>query len=763
MRRILSWAGMVFLGALPTLAQAPILDPTTGELDGKTALAIYPVRFEGTRAQEVLDPSGCEVRLVAMPREDGDAERAHPCKTWFLEEPGRYLYWIETGDWQISPHSRKVIYSAKPFEGRGMSGAAPLGPAGRLVLPANVRRDPRFRLRLLHAGPHQTGGILGWEIARRLAADRIGEGVLMPAGPTLGALWDERSGRYVMLSRPFETKPGEIREVPLEEPPVDRAHLVVQIVRHQPAPRASEAGIDVFVVRDREKLEPDLEIVLTDNLYAIWYDLPPGSVALEAGTEEDTLEPMQLDLRPGAIERALGQLTPRPALEVKLELPSLLRDEVTQLEVRRMPDGEVVASREVAPGSWSERIEGLPRAPLEVELQSTAGSTSRTVDLSDGTDGFVHLELNPVILTGQVLLGDEPHQAQLTLITIRKHSISVDTDDNGRFEVVALDPLRSVSIDCSEPDLAPFVEFFLDPITGTTERDFILPDRRFTIRVVDADSGQPIAGAMVVVRNLYSTDNEPEKNDMSVMQQVESDDEGMARLPPLRAGELEARAFADGYAHMQDPAILTIEEGVDEGELEIALEALGASIDLRLRLANDIVAENAKVALVDSLTTGSILFESTADSAGRVSLPRDRRGIVLVRHPHGAFLVRSWPPDGHREVVEWALPAAPDRPFIVRVYDAWGKEVVGRAGITLWVDGWRLSGRALAWLTETRGYADDHGFWSAENLPLQPVAILAYSFHERSTVATGSWDMLATQVDPPWPEVVEARALPLTD
>ncbi len=763
MRRVLTWAGMVFLGALPALPQAPILDPATGELDGKTALAIYPVRFDGTRAQEVLDPPGCEVRLVPAPREDGDDERAHPCGTWFLEEPGRYLYWIETSDWQISPYSKKVLYSARPFDGRGMPGAARLGPAGRLVLPANVRRDLRFQLRLLHAGPHQVSGILGREMARRSAADRVGEGVLMPAGPTLGALWDKRSDRYVMLSRPFETKHGETREVPLQEPPVDRAHLVVQIVRHRATPLASEAGVDVFVVRDGEKLEPDLEIVLADNLYAVWYDLPPGSAALDAGTEEDALEPIELDLRPGVIERALGWLTPRPALDVELEMPSLLRDEATRLEVRRMPDGEVVARRQVAPGAWSERIEGLPRAVLEVELQSTAGSTSRTVDLSEGGDGFVHLELDPVILTGQVLLGDEPHPAKLTLTTIRKHSSSIDTDENGRFEVIALDPLRSVSIDCSEPDLAPFVEFFLEPITGTTERDFIIPDRRFTIRVVDAASGQPIAGAMVVVRNSYDADDEPENNDMAVMQQVECDDEGMARLPPLRAGELEARAFADGYAHMQDPTIMAIVEGVDEGELEIALDPLGESIDLRLRLANGIVAENARVALVDSLTNDSILFESTADSAGKVSLPRDRRGVVLVRHPHGAFLVRSWPPDGHREVTEWVLPAASDRPFIVRVYDVGGKDVVGRAGITLWVDGWRLSGRALAWLTETRGYADDHGFWSAKNLPLQPVVILAYSFHERSTAATGSWDMLATEVDPPWPEVVEARALPPAD
>ena len=113
-----------------------LLDPTTGEIGGKRALAIYALRYEGTNAVEVLDPPGCEVRMVSLPpEEDDDTESVHPCGTWFLEKPGRYLYWIETDDWQMSPFSGKVIYSAGAFEGRGFFSGAPVGPAAEWCCP----------------------------------------------------------------------------------------------------------------------------------------------------------------------------------------------------------------------------------------------------------------------------------------------------------------------------------------------------------------------------------------------------------------------------------------------------------------------------------------------------------------------------------------------------------------------------------------------------------------------------------------------------
>ena len=385
----------------------------------------------------------------------------------------------------------------------------------------------------------------------------------MPAGPTVGSLWDTHSARYVMLSRPFATSYGQTSEVPLQEPPADRSQLVVQILRDQPAPTVSEASVDVTLVQDAQEIQPVLVVGVIGHLYAIWYDLQPGRAEVRAGTNKSVLEPMVLDLQPGSIERRVGQLSPRPALDVELEMPKLLQAEETSLEVRRLPFGEVVASRKVTPGSWAERIEGLPRALLEVEFQSTAESISKTVDLSDGTDGFLHLEIDPVILTGQVLLGDEPHPARLTFSTSGNQSeVVAQADEGGRYELVSLRPLRSVEIEIRGLETAPFVEFFFHPITGPAERDFAVPDRRFTLRVIDAVSGRPIPNAMVVVRNLYDDNGDPSESNMAVVQQVKCDDEGIGNLPPLRAGELEAEAYADGYAQMQEPAKMKVAEEV---------------------------------------------------------------------------------------------------------------------------------------------------------------------------------------------------------
>ena len=765
----LSYAGVLLLSTGAVFFPAPasgsasekageLLDPSTGELEGKTALAIYPVRYEGTSAKEILNPPGCEVRLLSAAREEGDVERVHPCATWFLEEPGVYLFWIETADWQISPFTEKVVYSARPFEGRGMPGATSLGPAGRLVLPDAMESNARYELRLLHAGPHQIDGLLRWELSRRVAIDQAEKGVLMPAGPTVGALWDRLAGRYVMLSPPFTTEHQRTREVPLGQPAADRAHLVAQIARHRPAFRVSEAPVDVSLVRGDKQQEPDFTVFLTENLYAFWYDLQPGQVELRAGTKEDVLEPIVLDLEPGMIERALGRLGPRPALDVELEMPSILRNEETRLEVRRLPSQEVVARRTLAPGSWSERIEGLPRAPLEVVFQSSAGSVSETVDLSDGENGFVHLDLDVVVLTGHVFLGDEPHPAKLTFTTIQKHSAVVETDTDGGFEVLALDPFRSVSIDLEGEELAPFVEYFPKAITGSTDRDFIVPDRRFVIRVVDAVSGRPIADAEVTIRNRYEA-GDSESSEMAVMQQVRTDEEGTALSPPLRSGQLEAEAFAEGYSQMREPMVMKVEEEVEAAEMVIPLSALGESSELRLRLVDGRVAAGARVAMVDSLQDGFFLFESTADTEGVVALPSKVSGIVLIRHDQAGFLVHPWPPEVRQDDMEWQLPAAAGRPFTVQVRDAWGDETVRRAGITLWVDGWRLSGKPLAWLTDTRGFADNNGFWSTTALPPRPVSILAWHFTDRDAAASGSWDTLATEVALPWPEVVEARAL----
>ncbi|MEM1207130.1 MAG: carboxypeptidase-like regulatory domain-containing protein [Acidobacteriota bacterium] len=717
-------------------------------------MALYPTLYEGTRAVEILDAEGCEVHMV--PLDKPDRELVKPCSTWFVPQPGVYRYWLER-EWEITPYSGRVSYSASAFDGHGMSSGLPLGPAGRVVLPEDL--DARGdQMRLLHAGPHTHADLLRQELTRRIARDAVGEGVRMPAGPTIAALWDRQAGRYVQLSRPFDLGHRETMPAPLAPPPPDRAHLVVQILRETSAPRPEDASVGVHLVRGGELLEPDMALFLLRRVYALWYDVGPGPARLEAGDRKTVIEPVTLELTAGTIEHTLVELLPRPAIDAEIELPASLRsDEETLLQIRSWPEGEPVEERALEPGEWhrTERFESLPRTSLEVRLVTRLGTVSDVVDLTDGVDAFVHLAPTLTMLTGRVILGDDPHAATLRFTTVDRHTLAVESDAEGAYEATVLAPVRSVEVELSEVGVAPFVEFFPAALEGTVERDFGIPDNRFSVRVVDAVSGQGIADATVTSRNRYLIDAALDPDaDMAVLQQAITDDGGAAHLPPLRAGDLEVDAVAEGYVRLLEPVTIPVADGDQGTEILVTLEPLGASVDLHLELANGTPAAGAAVVWVGSLERGNILFETLTGADGLASLPRRPGGFMLVRHDQAGFRVEPWRPSGYT-VMRWRLPAA-GPPLTVRVLGS-GGEGVRRAALALWHGGHALSGRVLAWLTQTRGFADIEGYWSTRHLPAGPIGIAA---GVRGPVPFEPVEALATRLSPPWPEVVELRALP---
>lgn len=47
----------------PDMELGELIDPSTGEIDGQMALAVYPARFEGRKAVEILGLEDCSLRL----------------------------------------------------------------------------------------------------------------------------------------------------------------------------------------------------------------------------------------------------------------------------------------------------------------------------------------------------------------------------------------------------------------------------------------------------------------------------------------------------------------------------------------------------------------------------------------------------------------------------------------------------------------------------------------------------------------------------
>jgi hypothetical protein len=175
----------------------------------------------------------------------------------------------------MTPFSGLIVWGAPVAKG-GMVTVRPVEAAGRVRLPPDTELAPHLDLHLLHAGSYLEAGFPRWEISPRKAAAEVGEGMLMPAGRTVGALWDRKSRKYVALSRPFEVRGRQTVEIPLERPK-GVAHLVVEVERHFIADRAADLDVGLVVKQEGGERAPDLAVFTTDRVHAYWYGLAPGS------------------------------------------------------------------------------------------------------------------------------------------------------------------------------------------------------------------------------------------------------------------------------------------------------------------------------------------------------------------------------------------------------------------------------------------------------------------------------------------------------
>ncbi|MGH2628592.1 MAG: carboxypeptidase-like regulatory domain-containing protein [Anaerolineales bacterium] len=664
----------------------------------------------------------------------------------------------------MSPYSLLVIYAGRST-GPGTTASLPVTEAGRVAMPPGTHRGRDLFLELLHAGSYLENGFPRWEISRKKSLEDIGQGLLLPQGPAIGALWDRKARRYHALSRPFEVEARKTVEVPLERPE-GAAHLILQLQRQGLASTAADLDIDITLhLSDGKELPPDLEIPTANRVYAVWYGLAPGAAEVRAESKDEFLEPQQLRFAAGRIERHVAQLRPRPALDVELNLPTALRHERLALELRRLPSRQVVARGVLETPAHTHRFENLPPALLEVDLQTSLGSFVRQVDLSLGKDGFLLIEPELITVRGTVYHGDKGRPAKLAFTTAARTTTEVQTDDEGAYEVAVLQPLRFVAIELRGTKAAPYTDFFAPAIAESRELDFRLPDVTYRVQVLDAATRQGIPKASLALRNRYAFEDEVEGDlrgagrgrERVIAQSATTDETGTAWLPPLRKGELEIRASAEGYSEMREPVRAQVVDGTTDQDFEVLLEPIGETVALHLRLPSGAPAAGAEVVLVDSLEWGLRLFEARASGGGMVRAPRAHVGILLVKHPAAAFLVREWRPREDESEAAWDLTAAAGRPLTIHVTESSGKSAAPRAELALWVGGRRLSGVALAWLTGTHPVADANGYWRATNLPPAPVGVLAWSLRLREEAWSGTLDAQATTTAFPWPDPIKVR------
>ncbi len=731
------------------------LDATKGVINGRVAVSFWP--SGDSRGDKLIDPLGFEVHLV--PESDLGQELTYPCGTWLQPPAGKYRFWLEGNGW-VSPSSSIMTWLGGTFQGKGGVVINRVLPGGLVGLAEGCAGGSQVVLRILHLDSHRKGPVLHREMSRRVPAGLAKQGVLMPEGPVVAALFDNEAGEYLALARPVAVARERSSELSCAPPPVPQSALLVVLER--PALVAADPEDDLVVEGFQGSIRPDVLVPTAERVYGIWYELPEKHVTLTTRSVRSFLEPQDIVLRPGKVESYRGNLRPLPKLDVELELPARWSEEELTLEVQAESDGSLLRSAKLEPGSLRHRFEALPTSLLRVMLAVKPWAVYEPADLSSGEDLTIVLHPETVELTGTVYVGDEGYPALVEFRTNPLHphdSLEVETDEFGRYETLLFRTgYYAIFVRPVGRENSPFLNYTDEPIKESMVLDFHIPANSYRVRVVDAESGSGIAGARVIADNEFAYE-EPELSDRTrtVSQPSITAEDGVAEMPPLRPGELLLAVSARGYRRAEGLVEPVFED--EDRDIVVELQPIVKSVALRFSLPGGVAATGAEVRVQHRLDNTPPLWAGDADGEGIVEIPTYAdAGFLLVRHPEAGCLIRPLRLTelGPDEV--WALPPAAG-PLVARILRYSG-EPASWAGVTMWVDGLQVSGATLAWLSWARvSGANVKGRWVARNLPAAPVRMLAWMGNRDTRGLSGAGDALALTVSYPWRDVVEIEAI----
>lgn len=750
----------VFLFGTPALSQpAPDgHDWRAGLAPGQTledGEAVVVHRQPLSSGGEFLPPQDLVARLV---RDEGDgSEIAQPVGVFFQPPPGLYRFWIE-GPGRISPFASRLPRVGELPTGMALVGTAPVATAGTVRIPgaAETSAEERF-VSLLPIRRFSEGGTSRLALLRTVRVAKGPQDVQVPIGEVVGATWDRKTPGISRITRPLRVAAGS--PVPLAlESPSDKTQLVLR-ARRGPDPAREEAELDetmkLFV--DGKEIPPRATASASDSFFAFWYDLAPGVADLEVEWRGRFLD-RALDLPPTEVVTVDGDLRPRPNLTIDLALPSPLRAESLLLRIHSQRTDRLVHSEKIRPGTTRRILNRLPAIPLRAELVTPFGAVTRAVDLTAGGDGYVLLEPELTTVFGVVRRGGEPHRATVQFTTTRGAQRGTSTDEVGRYEVVAVEPLVAVKVNLVDVGQAPWMDYFTAPLAETTELDFDLPATDHRLRVFDRTTGEGIEGARLIYRNSYTPEPRPQgerepaqagRPARTVAQTITTDTEGVAHLPPLRVGSLQIRASADGFKVLRDPLEVQVPDLETSLSLEIGLDPISEGPVLRVLLPGGLPASEAEFQVLDSLQTGTALARGTLALDGTAVLPEGcTTGILVVRHPAAGSSARPWSAPAGSEASPVVLPPSSAIPLRVVPVRGAGADPEFRAEVAVASEAGWVSGGALRWLFgATR---DGRGGVVLSSLPAGPVRLLAFSPERSQDARVGALDGVAATVPWPW-------------
>jgi len=570
----------------------------------------------------------------------------------------------------------------------------------------------------------------------------------MPEGRLIPALFDRAEDEYLALGRPVEVGQGGRVTVRPEPPERGTSDLLVVLERPSAITRHEHADLTLTLRTGEEALAPNEVIRAATRVIAIWYSLSTRQATLEVKSARVFLPSTEISLRSGRVERVSAILRKRPDLAVELALPEGLHGKSTTLEVRTSGDDELVSAESFPEAPPHHRFTSLPPAELVVSLSVPPWRFLERVSLADAEDEQVYFAPEAIELEGTVFRGDEEVSAEIAFqINGTEEMLPVATDEDGNYEVVLFKPVSALSITLRERQGVSFLDYLIPPISASGRHDFHLPDNRFEVEVTDSESGQPIEGALVHVGNSAASG-------FGFNVSTQTDEEGVALLPPLREGSLSFSASAEGYAPTAEPVTEEIDQDDPGRRLALTLSPQGERGVIHLLLPSGLPAAGASACVKRTVDDDFQRWCGTGGEDGYVEVPRSALpGVILARHEAAGFLVAEI----QQLPRELRLPERSGAPLGVDATDGFGKPVRW-ADVALFVDERKLTGTTLGWLTGSPAATNRDGFWRAPNVPAENVAVLVSRVDARERAKAGDLDHLRQDVPYPWRGTVEVFA-----
>jgi hypothetical protein len=725
-------------------------DPKSGVINGKAAVLFWPANpppSNDVPIGELLPSNDCHA--VLEPWTNLAAELTYPCGIWFQPPEGRYRVWLEKGD-SLTPTTAVYNYAATPSADRGQGVVMPVAPGGRVALASSITIPSNAELRLINFDSCCSGTNFAHPFDRRAlpTATALRGGLLVPAGRVFAGIFDRTTNEALAIGRLVDVAAGKVVSV-APRPPVNGADVFVSFMRP-----------DVRKTRDVDTIRLTLDGVApqtlfdgADRVYAAWYGVQKPVAKLVVESKTLRFASRELKLASGRVFTVRDELHRLPSVAVSLLAPhGALAKYEPRIEARQPSRNEALQSMAIAAGSET-RMAALPAEPLDIILTIGPWTFRKSVDLTRGVDERVVFDLHPIVVNGIVYYGRDPSP---------KADVAFDTgggwertkaDDAGRYEATLWTPNDAylAEVQIAGRDGPPFEEAFVQ-ITDSRTLDFHVPATRYRVRVVDAHSGEPVRGASVSAANIFL---HPSGEEATLMQRAAANDDGVAMLAPLRRGKLTVRARAAGYFDSEAVDGGTIASEESTGELEVKMRSVGESVPMKLRTADGTPVAGAEVwAVAATNGTRATLWRGTSDSDGIVEVPRGVDGAtLLIRSRATASAVRPFHAANNQSDIR--------RDIILQSAAAPVRIRVGSPGtrIAVWVDGARIVGPAVTFLTWSSEMSDDAGIWTAQNLPRQPLRLLAWRHLTETEIVAGLRDANSATIAYPWPASVVLQPL----